>query len=182
MKIVEQLRTRLHEQLLRKELTTLSRKRSSMYLDNAATVGILFDGTQPEDRETVLAFSEKLRSEGKKVKLLAFFDSNLKSQHFTFPHFNRQHLDYALRPKTPASMEFAAQSFDLLLNLTKKTVLPLDYIAARSCARFRVGPYTDITDCYDLMIDLPAQDDLYAFLHQVVHYLKRMRVTAGSSC
>lgn len=146
-----------------------------MYLDNAATIGILFDGTEPAEREMVLEFAEQLKTKGKKVKLLAFFNNKLKSENFTFDHFNRQQVDFALRPKSHESKDFLEQPFDLLLNLSRKSILPLDYLAAHSKARFRVGPFTEKTFCYDLMIELAPQKGLKAFIQQVEFYMKSMR-------
>ena len=175
MKFIEEIRTRLHHSFLKRELPPHPVKRSSMYLDNASSVGILFDGTEPEDRKLVLDFAEKLKKAGKKVKLLAFFDNKLKSADFTFLHFNRLQLDFALRPKTRDVTEFIGQEFDLLLNLSNRSILPLDYIAALSRAKFRVGPFTEKTFCYDLMMDQSGKKDLGAFLQQVIFYMKKMR-------
>jgi hypothetical protein len=135
----------------------------------------LFDGTEPTDRERVLEFAEQLKNKGKKVKLLAFFNNKLKSGNFVFDHFNRLQLDFALRPKCQPCTDFMQQPFDLLLNLSPKTVLPLDYIAAHSKARFRVGPFTSKTFCYDLMIEQAPQKGLNAFIQQVESYMKNMR-------
>ncbi|MBK9018388.1 MAG: hypothetical protein IPM82_32500 [Saprospiraceae bacterium] len=146
-----------------------------MYLDNAAYIGILFDGTEPAEREMVLDYAGQLKKAGKKVKLLAFFDNKLKGESFAFPAFNRQQVDWALRPNSREALEFKDQPFDLLLNLTKNSVIPLDYLAALSKARFRVGPYTDQTFCYDLMIEHSGKTDLKTYLQQVIFYMKKMR-------
>lgn len=175
MQLIEQLRTRFHHAALEKELPKHQIKRSTMYLDNAATLGILFDGTEPAEREIVLDFAEQMKKQGKKVKLLAFFNNKLKGESFAFPAFNRLQMDWKLCPNSREALEFKEQPFDLLLNLTKNTVLQLDYLAAHSKARFRVGPFTDKTYCYDLMIDNAGKSDLKAFLQQVVFYLKKMQ-------
>lgn len=175
MQFLEQIRTRLNGYFLKKELPAHQISRSSMCLDNANAVGIMFDGTKLESREIVIEFAEKLKREGKKVKLLAFFNNKLKSENFTFHHFNRRQLDFALRPNSAEAVEFMNQPFDLLLNLSNVSLLPLDYIAARSKARFRVGPFTENTFSYDLMIDLSAQKGLKAFIQQITFYLKKMR-------
>lgn len=177
MKLIEQIRTRFHHSFLEKELPTHQLKRASMYLDNAASIGILFDGTEPAERETVLNYAGQLREQGKKVKLLAFFNNKIKGKSFAYPVFNRLQMDWAMRPNSREALEFKDQTFDLLLNLTKSTVLPLDYLAAHSKARFRVGPFTSKTYCYDLMIEHSGKSDLKAFLHQVVFYMKKMQPT-----
>lgn len=175
MQFIEQIRTRLHYSFLKKELPAHQISRSSMYLDKANSIGILFDGTEPEDRQVVLNYAEKLKNAGKKVSLLAFFDNKLKSNDFTFHHFNRLQLDFALRPNSPEVSEFIEKQFDLLLNISNRSVLPLDYIAARSKAKFRVGPFTEKTFCYDLMIDHSGKNELGAFLQQVIFYMKKMQ-------
>lgn len=175
MQFIEQIRLRFHRTFLKKALTTQKPQRGTMYLENANSVGILFDGTEPTERETVLSYAEQLKKSGKKVKLLAFFDNKLKGDSFAFPAFNRQQMDWAMRPISREAMEFKDQAFDLLLNLTKNTVAPLDYLAALSKAKYRVGPFTDQTFCYDLMIDLGGKSDLKAFLHQVIFYMKKLR-------
>lgn len=175
MEIVEQIRTRFHQQLLRKELPGHQVKRSSVFLENAASVGLLFEATLLEDRNTVLRFADQLKNKGKKVKLLGYFNEKLKSHDFPFDHFDKKQLDWALRPKSELITNFANQAFDILINISKKTVLPLDYVAARSKARFRVGPFTENTFCYDLMIDQEERKGLEEFLQQVLFYLEKMQ-------
>lgn len=175
MQFLEQIRLRFHRSFLKKELVTQKSKRSTMYLDSANFIGILFDGTEPAEREIVLAYAEQLKETGKKVKLLAFFDNKLKGESFAFPAFNRLQLDWALRPTSREALEFKDQPFDLLLNISKNSVTPLDYLAALSKARFRVGPYTDQTFCYDLLIEHAGKMDLKTFHQQVIFYMKKMR-------
>lgn len=175
MQLIKQIRIRLHDALLKKISSSFQVARRSVSLQKAEFIGILFDGTEPEERETVLNFAKQLKEQDKRVKLLAFFDNNLKSQHFAFHHFNRRHLSFALRPQSQDAIEFAEQPFDLLLNLSSKSILPLDFIAAHSKAKFRVGPYTDKLFCYDLMIEPSGKKDLNAFLEEVIFYLTKMQ-------
>jgi hypothetical protein len=175
MQIFEQARIRIHNRFLKKELLSSRINRSSFFMDSAATVGILFDGTEPEERSIVLDFAKKLEGEGKKVRLLAFFDNHLNSENFTFKHFNRKEMDWVFRPKTATVREFAEQPFDLLINLSRKPVLPLEYISALSKAKFRVGPVTEKTFCYDLMIESPHGKDLSDFIRQIVFYLEKIK-------
>ncbi len=175
MELFEQLRTRFHHRLLRNELPVHQVKRHSVFLNNATTVGLLFDATAKDSRDTVLRFADRLKNKGKEVKLLGYFNEKLKSADFTFDHFDKTQLDWALRPRKEVASAFVLQRFDLLLNLSQKTVLPLDYIAAHSKARFRVGPFTENTVCYDLMIDQDERKGLDAFLQQVLYYLEKMQ-------
>ena len=181
MEILAELRTRLHQQLLRKELPPHQVKRSFIFWGNALSIGLLFDATSLDDRNIVLGFAERLKKKGKQVKLLGFFNAKLKSSDFPFKHFDKKQLDWALRPKKELTADFTNQSFDLLINLSKNSIVSLDYIAAHSKARFRVGPFTEITFCYDLMIEHDGKKGLEAFLKQVLHYLEKMQPAGNAA-
>lgn len=174
MNFFNQLRLRMHERILKKNLPAHPIERSSTSLEKANSIGIIFEGTQGEDREIILGYAKKLKARGKKVKLLSYFDSDLKSENFTFAHFNKKQLDWAFRPKPKEVEEFAQHTFDLLLNLSKRNLLPLDYIAATSKARFRVGPSTQRDFSYDLMIEHGPNKKLDFFIRQVEKYLGAM--------
>ncbi len=174
MQLIEKIRTRFHQYFLNKELVDIKHKRSSVHLPTAKTVGILFDGTSPEERESVLSYAKGLEKEGKKVRLLAFVDQKENGEELPFTYFDRKKLDWALRPICQEVKAFEEFTFDLLLNLTQKAVAPLDYIAARSRARFRVGPFTGRLHSYDLMLDCKEGRGLEHFIKQVVTYLGKM--------
>ncbi len=175
MQLFTQIRTRLHNSLLTKEMLSHQTPHRSASLENAKTVGILFDGTQLEDREAVLKFAEQQKREGKKLSLLAFIDNDLKDQQLAFHFFNRRDLDFALRPKSQDAIKFMQQPFDILLNLSNESIVPLDYIAAHSHAGFRAGPHTEKLFCYELMIEPSGKKNLSDFLRQIAFYLNKIK-------
>ena len=173
------MRIRFHHRFLKKQLPAHPVRRSSVFIENARSIGLLFDATDPADRQLVLRFAEKLKSQGKQVRMLGFFDAKLTNSDFPFQHFDKKQLDWAYRPKSAEVLDFPGQSFDLLINLSQRAVLPLNYLAALSKARFRIGPYTHNTACYDLMIEHDEKKGLETFLSQVLHYLKKMQPEQG---
>ncbi|MFT4762829.1 MAG: hypothetical protein ACI9XO_003900 [Paraglaciecola sp.] len=181
MGFLTSVRAKLHGYYLRKKLQNYKATHYSMDLGSAKSVGLLLDATDLAGREVVLKFSDKLKKEGKEVKLLAFFGGDAKAANFVFPHFTKKDLDFALRPKTAELKKFMEKPFDILINLTPHGSLPLEYIAAFSKARFRVGPSTDKTYCYELMIDTVAKKDLQSFLQQVTFFINKMNTTHESS-
>lgn len=153
-------------------------ERKAVSLKNAKSIGLMFDATLIEEREAVLKFAKTLKTNDHKVKLLGFFNKKLESDSFPFPHFDKKKLDFALRPKTAEIEEFTAHPFDLLINISKRPTLPLDYIAAHSKAKFRVGPFTENTFCYDLLIEHDGKKGLDSFIAQLTHYLGKIGVAA----
>jgi len=149
----------------------------SFDIKNAGMIGILFEGTEMNDCKVVVDYAKSLKKEGKNVKLLAYLDSKQELDNFEFPHFEKKDLDWALRPRCEAVKSFLQQPFDILINLPKHENIPLEYIAALSNAKFRVGPLTDNTSCYELMIEATGAKDLKAFLNQVTFFLRQMKTT-----
>ncbi|MDX1939387.1 MAG: hypothetical protein SFU99_02485 [Saprospiraceae bacterium] len=141
-------------------------KRPPLSFDKAQDIGILFDATDLSTRQVVLEYADHLRDAGKRVKRLGFFDSKLDDPNFTFKYFNRKKLDWTSRPTGENVKEFTQQSFDWLLILSSYTKSYFEYIAAASNASLRVGPVTENTFCYDIMIDTGSAD-LKQFIEQM---------------
>jgi hypothetical protein len=181
MQIFEQIQTRIHHHLLKKELSRRNVRRCSMFLNDAQRIGILFDASELEQKQTVLDFVEHLRQDDKRVSLLAFVDRSLKGENQPFATFSKKDLDWALRPKSSVITDFLEMPFDILLVFSEKEITPVEYIAATSKARFRVGMASEKTYCYDLMIDTPKEGGLRAFIGQVVFYLNKMRPVSAAT-
>lgn len=178
MRFLKGFRKKLHDYFLSRELKTDRIIRQSVDLESAQWIGILFDATELEEREMVLNYASQLKKEGKKVKLLGFLNSKLKSSNFSFDYFNTKDIDWIWRPNTQEIETFANQSFDILINLSKNSNLSLDYIAALSFAKFRIGPFHYQLNSYELMIDVPVRRSSKDFLKEVVFLLKKTKTTS----
>ncbi|GEM_PF-414023 len=141
--------------------------------EKAQSIGILFDATELSNREFVLQYADQLNKRGKKLKLLGFFDSKLEETNFTFPYFNRKNLDWVGRPTGEKVRDFSEQAFDLLINLDRIAKPQTEYVCAMSRAHLRVGPVSDHTFCYELMLDKADTKDLKTFIQQMEFILEK---------
>ena len=173
MKTINNWQTQVREYFLQKLIRKIDLKRRAVTYESAQTVGILFDATELSQRDAVLQFSKKLKEKNKRVKLLGFFNNKQDVNNYSFKAFNKNEVDWLMRPKSEAVEYFNRNTFDLLIGIYQGDNLPLEYIAALSKAHLRVGPYTDNTYCYDLMIDTNKRD-LEDFIKQLEFYLSRM--------
>ncbi len=141
--------------------------------EKAQSIGLLFDATDLNQREIVFQYADQLSKKGKRVRLLGFFDSKLEDPNFTFKYFNRKQLDWAGRPHGEQVQEFVQQPFDLLLNLDTQPKPPAEYVCAQSKAHLRIGPVTNHTFCYELMIDISGSNNLHTFIQQMESILAK---------
>lgn len=178
MRNFNDLRQFFHRRKLKKQLKSRPQAaiRQRVNLDTAATVGILFDATELKDRNTVLKFAENLERKSKKVRLLGYFDNKVESEHFTFPFYNQKDLDWTHCPKSEEVKKFLDQKFDLLFVLKSQVDLHMEYIAALAYAHLKIGPCTENTYCFDLMIDADPKQLLSNFISQVEQLLNQTNV------
>lgn len=175
MSFIQNTKLFFHHYFLKKQLnqSRRSNQNRSLSFEDARTIGILFNATHLDNRKIALKFADKLKKRSKKVKLLGFFDNQMGDENFTFDHFNRKHLDWALRPKSGVVDKFLQQPFDYLINIDPQTSLHSEYITALSQAHLKVGPYTEQTYCYDLMIDTKDKSNLWNFIQQIELLLEK---------
>jgi len=65
--------------------------------------------------------------------------------------------------------------FDMVISLTIEDCLPLDYLVAKSNAKFKVGKLTQKTYKYDFMIDIAKNNSIKYLIENIVHYLSMIK-------
>ena len=166
--------TRIQDYLLERKINRSPIQRTPGDYDSAQKIGLLFDATELPQRQIVLDYAESLRQQNKKVKLLGFYREKNSETNFTFKHFTLKDLNFWRQPKGALVSQFMEEPFDVLINLSLEAEPALEYISALSSAQLRVGPYTERTYCYDLMIATENRKDLSRFIEQVTFLLKKM--------
>lgn len=173
MQFIKDWQLYFHRRSLQKQLKAQAIRRRPVDFAQAKSIGLLFTTQTLSDREVVMKYAKSLSKQGKTVKTLAFLDDKQKNDNFVFSHFSQKEIDWALRPQDEAVQEFMQQSFDVLIHVSTQSSLLLEYIAALSKANLRVGPYTENTYAYDLMIDVADHHDLKYYIQQVNFFLNK---------
>lgn len=145
-------------------------------MNDAKTIGILFEATNAQDFELVKRYVVYLREMRKKVKAIGYFNSKevpqLTYSKLEYDFFANKQLNWQMKPSEPFVKNFIEAEYDILIDLNIHQHLPLKHIAALSCARFKVGrTQSHSPGIYDLSIDQPADKTLKYFLKQVDTYL-----------
>lgn len=156
-------------------------QRKRVNFEEAQTVGLIFDATDNDKRQTALSYAEKLSKLGKKVKLLGFFDSKQDSADFTFGYFNRKNIDWALRPGGKNVETFLQGAYDILITLNPLTNEHVEYISALANAHLKIGPSTNNIYCYDLMIDVRNKNSVMDFIREMEQLLTKTNIKHGAS-
>lgn len=75
-------------------------------------------------------------------------------------------------PQGNTVQNFVAEEYEILIDLTLEDRLPVQYIMAKSRARFKVGRWSESNKkILDMMIDMAGSRSLPQLIQQVHHYL-----------
>ena len=174
MSVLKTWQIQLREYFLQKALSKLDSQRHPVPFEATQSVGVLFNATEQRQREQVTPFIDRLKKLGKKVTPISFFDSKQDVSSFSFKGFNKKDIDWFGRPKKEVLEKYADKQFDILICIYQGECLPIEYIAALSKAHFRVGPFTENTYCYDLIIDTTKNNSVPHYLKEVEFYLHKI--------
>lgn len=179
MSFLQQLRKRFYFKSLQQQLKARkpANERGAVNLDKARRIGLLFDADEVDMRNAVQHYAEALRKRGKHLHLLGYLSEHQEGAEFPFHTFSQKDIDWRLRPGGSEVEAFLSESFDLLLHLSLSPNLQSEYISALSKAQLRVGPSTDHTYAYDLMIDIPEAAGLKAMIAQIEAVLGKTNTT-----
>ena len=177
-------------------------KRAKMYLATnvrehrfvsyikAKTILLLFESDFSEKNPQIRKIIYKLQQDGKKVSAWGFIDKKdvLTSILPDFRILHHKETDYFKKPLPSYMNELENLEFDLLIDLTLKPIIPLQYIAMYTNALCKTGVRKIDLPIYDFMLDLenfsmPSDtsetteseiDETYLF-NQIIFYLKSIQ-------
>ena len=174
---ISKLRLTVGSYFLNKEMRIRKREVQGIGLDNARSIGILFNAKDEQTFKQIRDFADELRGGGlRTVKALGFVPKSdvaaflQSSQDFDF--FSQEDFNWYYKPQGRKVVGFISDEFDILFDLRLKKSVPLLFIVGLSRAHFKVGQYGEkFKEFYDLMIDVEDSFDLPFFITQLKHYL-----------
>jgi len=93
-------------------------------------------------------------------------------QALNFDAICQKDLNWYRIPQGNAVQNFMAEEYEVIIDLTLEDRLPIQYIMAKSRARFKVGRWSDSNKRFlDMMIDMAGSRSLPQLIQQVHHYL-----------
>ena len=174
-------------------LSTLVRERRFITYDKAKTVLILFESDVIEKNPAIRKIISSLQDDGKKVSAWGYIDKKVINTAI-FPDFrilNNDQTDFFRKPLVSYINELENHEYDLLIDLTLKPLIPIQYIAMYTKATFKIGIHKSDLNIYDFVMDVeslmspvektendePAEilvDETYVY-DQIIFYLKSIQ-------
>lgn len=176
MSILSSFKAFIGERFLNKNLPKLQRFRKIVNLDDAKTIGIIYELKDEQTYNHITRFVKLLQDKQINVKAIGFFDGNIKPiyaiEKLSLDYYDRKDLNWYNKPKGNYVTDFCKYDFDILIDLSLDGNFQTKYIAALSKAKFKVGKDGGRNAAiFDVMININVKTTLDEFITLIIHYL-----------
>lgn len=163
MSNVSNLRTRIGEYLLNRELKKNKRSPIVCNINKAKKIGVIFNASLSLNFEIIKEFVKNLDKKGINVQAIGYIDNKSLIDSYLhrkgFGFFTGKDLSWFYKPKGEKIESFIKSDFDVLINLSLEKYLPIDYVTVLSKAKFKVGKFIEKSSPLDFMIDTHKEMD-----------------------
>ena len=175
MQFIEDFKQKVGKWVFQRELKTNKRTKEVCNLDNAQSIGILYDATSEEQIKIIKPFVSYFFDLKKDVKALGYVNSKQLSFHHTpklqYDFFYQKDLNWFYKPQNYIIDNFVKKEYDILINLCDSSIIPIKYLVASSIAHFKIGIHEENYEIYDLMISLKDDKSMEKLMHEIKHYI-----------
>lgn len=172
---------RVKEWLGRRSLLRSSRVERKPVVKNLATsvkVGIIYFAADEATHDQVRNYVKQIKQELgiTRIMALAYCDEKVLPYYLhaklNFDVFSVKDLNWYRIPHGNVVHNFIAEEYDILIDLTVRDMLPLQYVLAHSKARFKVGRQSETNKHFlDMMIDSAGSTSLAQLISNLNKYL-----------
>jgi hypothetical protein len=159
-----------------KKIAALPRNKQFIKIPEAKSIGLVFDATDKKEFELIKAFIQQIKEYTKGIHAIGFVDSKITPNYSYIKTdidlFNKKELKNLYQPQSPYIKTFIETERDILIDANIMNKLPLQYIAAASKSKCKVGLHTNGNELFhDVLLNTGENKDLEFFLQQSLKYL-----------
>ncbi|MCG8702431.1 MAG: hypothetical protein MI922_30545 [Bacteroidales bacterium] len=158
MNVLSGLKSSIGERVLLRNFRQQDRKIIACNVQDASSIGVVFDATQPVYFEIIRKFVKQLESTNNDISVLGYIDDKKLIDHYLyrkgFDFITKKDLNWYDKPENQVVNTFINTKFDILFDLSLSDVYPIQYMLAMSKASLKVGKYSEEQNYLDIMIDI----------------------------
>ena len=143
-------------------------------LSNSRNVGILWNPVDEGSTETYELLRKTLKERGIATMAVGHINTRKAEQQLSMISHsgfsNNSNVSFSGKPLTGPGIQFMQEPFDILIDLSIKKVLALEYLLVHSEAKFKVGWESNGINYYDLNIDVSKQPDCRYLMEQIIFF------------
>lgn len=175
--MIKKIKNKIANIGLNKQLAKQVRQKEFINLEDARSIGIVFEATNLDDFERIKKYVLKLKEQGKKVHAVGYFDQKISPTNISYPKtefdfFNNKELKAMGQPSSPYIQTFISEIRDILIDFNILNKYPLRYISVNSYAKCKIG--IDIPEnksSHDILIAIKPENGIAEYIKQTDIYL-----------
>lgn len=175
MQLFEDIKQKVGKWVFQRELKTNKRIKEVCNLEDAKSIGILYDATNEQQIKQIQPFVKYFFELKKDVMALGYVNAKQLSYCHTpklqYDFFYQKDLNWYYKPQNYIIDNFVKKEYDILINLCDSSVMPIKYLVASSVARFKIGRFEDGYEIYDLMMEINDDKSLSKLMQEIKHYI-----------
>ena len=175
MQFLEDIKHKIGKWVFQRELKTNKRQKEVCNINDATSVGILYEATSEEQIKQLKPFVDYFFNLKKDVKALGYVNAKqLSFHHFPklqYDFFYQKDLNWYYKPQNYIIDNFVKKEYDILINLCDSSCIPIKYLVASSIAHFKIGKHEEGYEIYDLMINLKKDKSIEKLMREIKHYI-----------
>ena len=147
------------------------------------TILLLFKSDLSEENNFIKSIIKKIEADGKKVSACGFLDKK-ETQSLLFPEYiilTKADVSFLGKPKNKIIENLLDKQYDVVIDLSLESIIPLSYLLIEAKSLFRVGRKRKEQGLIDFSIDIATKkdnhtaiDEKYLF-EQIIFYLKNIQ-------
>ena len=174
--ILKGIKNKLFGRFIRSKPYTDTHRRNLKNYDDIKSMAFLLDGSDPLALRELLNKIYAFRENGKKISFLGYVKKLPPFEDEQILWITRKDMNWIGIPKASKIKSFIEKEFDVLINTSLSTIRPLEYVSTYSKAALRIGRFDEKkTYCYDFMMHLDNNENVFGYLEQVERYLKMLK-------
>ena len=175
MQFIEDIKQKIGKWVFQKEMKINKRQKEVCNINDAKSVGILYEATSEEQIKELKPFVDYFFNLKKDVKALGYVNAKKLSFHHSpklqYDFFYQKDLNWYYKPQNYIIDNFVKKEYDILINLCDSSCIPIKYLVASSIAHFKIGQYEEGYEIYDLMIALKEDKSMEKLMREIKHYI-----------
>ena len=177
MSVITNIKKGWGQFVFRNGLKKLKRNKKLVNLNEAKTIGIVYQLTAQTNFRKVKLLMKELTTPSRQVMIVGYVNRNDIPNYCIAAnsgyYFDKKDLNWYGSPKNDYIAKFINKEFDILIDLSLEDIYPVRFISALSKSKFKVGRYAEGNmEFLDLMIKHKKGElSVDELSRQIIHYL-----------
>ena len=153
-----------------------SRKSRAKEVSNIRNLAVLIDASQSVNILSVVKLANELGVKSDNLKVMGYKEDQKEiSDDKDADYYNDKSFGVGGSVKSNSLNDFINKDYDILINFYSESKLELDYVAAASKAKFKVG-FAEIDNRINDLVIGSADQDTNLFISELKKYLKILQI------